>query len=74
MLKLEKSVSQTTWIKGHRTQFGEEANAEFNKIGEDALIGLDEAGARGESGESYMQALEESSEVNKLEIEKNEDN
>lgn len=46
MLKLEKSVSQTTWIKGHRTLFGEEANAEFNKIGEDALIGLDEAGAR----------------------------
>jgi hypothetical protein len=28
------------------TQFAEEANAEFDKIGEDALKGLDEAGAR----------------------------
>lgn len=28
------------------TQFGEEANAEFDKIEEDALQGLDEAGAR----------------------------
>lgn len=28
------------------TQFGEKANAEFEKIGEDALKGLDEAGAR----------------------------
>ncbi len=30
----------------YRTQFDEETNAEFDKIGEDALIGLDEAGAR----------------------------
>lgn len=28
------------------TQFGEKANAEFNKIEDDALKGLDEAGAR----------------------------
>jgi len=28
------------------SQFGEEAKAEFDKIGEDALKGLDEAGAR----------------------------
>lgn len=28
------------------TQFGEEANAEFDKVGEEALKGLDEASAR----------------------------
>ncbi|XP_059667931.1 uncharacterized protein LOC132313252 [Cornus florida] len=53
------------------TQFAEEANAEFDQIGEDALKGLDEAGARiMENIETRMQAFEESTEMNKLEIEK----
>ncbi|KAJ9180606.1 hypothetical protein P3X46_008825 [Hevea brasiliensis] len=47
--------------------FAEEANAEFDRIGEDALKGLDEAGAR-----VSMQAFEESAELNRIEIEENE--
>ncbi|KAK9290735.1 hypothetical protein L1049_008911 [Liquidambar formosana] len=55
------------------TQFAEEANAEFDAIGENALKGLDEASARiMENIESRMQAFEESAELNKQEIEKNE--
>ncbi|XP_030441814.1 uncharacterized protein LOC115663996 [Syzygium oleosum] len=66
------------------TQFGEEAGDEFDKIGEDALRGLDEAGVCTfssreifldiafivimENIESRMQAFEESTELNKMEI------
>ncbi|XP_028098714.1 uncharacterized protein LOC114298347 [Camellia sinensis] len=54
------------------TQFAEEANAEFDQIGEDALKGLDEASTRiMENIESRMQAFEESTELDKQEIEKN---
>ncbi|KAG6603599.1 hypothetical protein SDJN03_04208, partial [Cucurbita argyrosperma subsp. sororia] len=56
------------------TQFAEDANAEFEKIGEDALRGLDEASARiMENIESQMQVFEESAELNRQEIEKNDD-
>ncbi|KAK1563891.1 hypothetical protein Q3G72_034765 [Acer saccharum] len=55
------------------TQFVEDANAEFEKIGEDALKGLDEASARiMENMDSQMQEFEESAELNRMEIEKNE--
>ncbi|MQL77103.1 hypothetical protein Taro_009496 [Colocasia esculenta] len=55
------------------TQFAEDANAEFDQIGEDALRELDEASARILGNlESRMQAFEESAEVNRQEIEKNE--
>ncbi|KAK7390628.1 hypothetical protein VNO78_25955 [Psophocarpus tetragonolobus] len=55
------------------SQFGEEANAEFDKIGEDALKGLDEAGARITANiESQMIEFEESTELNRQEIEENE--
>ncbi|KAK6943079.1 hypothetical protein RJ641_028456 [Dillenia turbinata] len=57
------------------TKFAEEANAEFDKIGEDALRELDEAGARiMENINSQMQAFEESSELNRQEIERSEQN
>ncbi|KGN54356.1 uncharacterized protein LOC101218084 [Cucumis sativus] len=56
------------------TQFAEEADAEFEKIGEDALRGLDEASARIMGNiESQMQVFEESVELNRQEIEKNDD-
>ncbi|KAL2337014.1 hypothetical protein Fmac_011460 [Flemingia macrophylla] len=50
------------------TQFGEEAKAEFDKIGEDALQGLDEASARvffkiTENIENQMLEFEESAET-----------
>lgn len=46
------------------TQFGEEAKAEFDKIGEDALQGLDEASARiTENIENQMVEFEESAEI-----------
>ncbi|XP_022744844.1 uncharacterized protein LOC111295572 [Durio zibethinus] len=55
------------------TQFAEEANAEFDKVGEDALKGLEEASERiMKNIESQMQAFEESQELNREEIEKNE--
>ncbi|KAL6138841.1 hypothetical protein ACLB2K_064120 [Fragaria x ananassa] len=55
------------------TKFREDANAEFDKIGEDALKGLDEASARiMENMDSRMQAFEESTGVNISEIEENE--
>ncbi|CAN6576190.1 unnamed protein product [Malus baccata var. baccata] len=55
------------------TKFGEEANAEFDMIGEDALKDLDEASDRIlENINSRMQAFEESAGVNIEEMEKNE--
>lgn len=55
------------------SQFGEEAKAEFDKIGEDALKGLDEAGARITANiESQMLEFEESTELNRQEIEESE--
>ncbi|KAL1368571.1 hypothetical protein HN51_022720 [Arachis hypogaea] len=55
------------------TQFGEEAKAEFDKIGADALKGLDEASDRiTASIESQMLEFEELNELNRLEIEENE--
>ncbi|KAK7286886.1 hypothetical protein RJT34_22213 [Clitoria ternatea] len=55
------------------TQFGEDAKAEFDKIGEDALKGLDEAGARIAANiENQMLEFEESTELNREEIEKSE--
>ncbi|GAV68529.1 hypothetical protein CFOL_v3_12032 [Cephalotus follicularis] len=74
MLQAQK-VRLTDYLderSAYLTRFGEEANAEFDKIGEDALRGLDEAGDRiMENIESRMQAFEESMELNKEEIEKN---
>ncbi|KAK7395144.1 hypothetical protein VNO78_15688 [Psophocarpus tetragonolobus] len=55
------------------TQFGEEAKAEFDKIGEDALQGLDEASARITANiESQMVKFEESAELNRQEIQERE--
>ncbi|CAL5210804.1 unnamed protein product [Lathyrus oleraceus] len=55
------------------TQFGEEANAEIDKIGEDALKGLDEASDRITANiESQMIAFEEFNELNRQEIEESE--
>ncbi|KAJ1411286.1 hypothetical protein SESBI_21329 [Sesbania bispinosa] len=55
-------------------QFGEETKAEFDKIGEDALKGLDEASDRITANiESQMLAFEEATELNKLEIQESED-
>lgn len=48
MLQAQK-VRLTDYLderSAYLSQFGEEANAEFDKIGEDALKGLDEASAR----------------------------
>ncbi|KAJ6381441.1 hypothetical protein OIU77_030176 [Salix suchowensis] len=74
MLQAQK-VRLTDYLderSAYLTQFAEEANAEFDKIGEDALKGLDEAGDRiMENIESQMQAFEESAELNRTEIEKN---
>ncbi|KAL4557867.1 hypothetical protein LXL04_036061 [Taraxacum kok-saghyz] len=54
------------------TKFAEDANAEFDQVGENALKELDEASARIMGNiESQMQAFEESSETSKLEIEEN---
>ncbi|XP_071716006.1 uncharacterized protein [Rutidosis leptorrhynchoides] len=54
------------------TKFAEEANVEFDQVGENALKELEEASARIMGNiESQMQAFEESSETNKLEIEEN---
>ncbi|KAA8516325.1 hypothetical protein F0562_016618 [Nyssa sinensis] len=54
------------------TQLTEEVHAEFDQIGKYALKGLDEAAARiMENIERQMQAFEESTELNKLQIEKN---
>ncbi|GLT52693.1 hypothetical protein SLA2020_260170 [Shorea laevis] len=55
------------------TQFAEEAGAEFDQVGEDAFREIQEAGdSIMENIESKMQAFRESQELNKLEIEKNE--
>ncbi|KAJ4953486.1 hypothetical protein NE237_030318 [Protea cynaroides] len=55
------------------SKFAEDANKEFDEVGENALKELDEAGARiMENLESRMQAFEESAELNKQEIDKNE--
>ncbi|KAL5166538.1 hypothetical protein HKD37_18G051477 [Glycine soja] len=51
------------------TQFGEEAKAEFDKIGKDALQGLDEITA---NIESQMVEFEESAELNRQEIQEHE--
>nr|XP_043636369.1 uncharacterized protein LOC122607457 [Erigeron canadensis] len=54
------------------TKFAEEANVEFDQVGENALKELEEASARIMGNiESQMQAFEESAESNKLEIEEN---
>lgn len=75
MLQAQK-VRLTDYLderSAYLTQFAEEANVEFDEIGENALKQLDEAGTRiMENLESQMQAFEESSELSKLEIEKNE--
>ncbi|KAE8719443.1 putative pentatricopeptide repeat-containing protein [Hibiscus syriacus] len=76
MLQAQK-VRLTDYLderSAYLTQFAEEANAEFDKVGEDALKGLEEAGERiMENIESQMQAFEESQELNRQEIEMNED-
>lgn len=55
------------------TQFGEKVNAEFEKIGEDALKELDEASARITANmESQMLEFEESAEINRQEIQERE--
>ncbi|GAU35686.1 hypothetical protein TSUD_162580 [Trifolium subterraneum] len=55
------------------TQFGEKVNAEFEKIGENALKDLDEAGARITANmDSQMLEFEESAEFNRQEIEERE--
>ncbi|XP_007026789.2 PREDICTED: uncharacterized protein LOC18597598 [Theobroma cacao] len=75
MLQAQK-VRLTDYLdekSAYLNQFGEEANAEFDKVGEDALKGLEEAGERiMENIESQMHAFEESQEMNRQEIEKNE--
>ncbi|KAL4311167.1 hypothetical protein GQ457_01G018670 [Hibiscus cannabinus] len=76
MLQAQK-VRLTDYLderSAYLTQFAEEANAEFDKVGEDALKGLEEAGERiMENIDSQMQAFEESQELNRQEIEMNED-
>ncbi|BAT97328.1 hypothetical protein LR48_Vigan661s001400 [Vigna angularis] len=75
MLQTEK-VRLTDFLEErseYLSQFGEEAKAEFDKIGEDALKELDEAGARITANiESEMLAFEESTELNRIEIEESE--
>ncbi|KAJ0520822.1 hypothetical protein HanIR_Chr10g0463641 [Helianthus annuus] len=54
------------------TKFAEEANVEFDQVGENALKELEEASARIMGNiESQMQAFEESAESSKQEIEEN---
>ncbi|RDX93351.1 hypothetical protein CR513_24402, partial [Mucuna pruriens] len=71
MLQTQK-VRLTDYVderSAYLTQFGEAAKAEFEKIGEDALQGLDEASARITANiESQMLEFEESAELNKQEI------
>ncbi|WCJ28428.1 hypothetical protein M5689_010127 [Euphorbia peplus] len=75
MLQAQK-VRLTDYIderSDYLTQFAEEATVEFDKIGEDALKDLDEASSRiMENIEGQMQAFEESVDLNKSEIEANE--
>ncbi|XP_058099588.1 uncharacterized protein LOC131243948 [Magnolia sinica] len=75
MLQTQK-VRLTDYLderSAYLTQFAEDANAEFDAIGEDALKGLDDAEARIMGNiESRMQAFEEKSESSKQEIEKSE--
>lgn len=75
MLQTQK-VRLTDYLdekSAYLTQFAEEANAEIDQIEESALKGLDEAGDRiMEKIESRMQAFEESVELERQELEKNE--
>ncbi|KAJ7961290.1 8-amino-7-oxononanoate synthase [Quillaja saponaria] len=75
MLQTQK-VRLTDYLderSAYLTQFAEEANSEFDKIGEDALKGLDEVDARITANiESQMQDFEESAESNRDEIQENE--
>ncbi|XP_061374194.1 uncharacterized protein LOC133316461 [Gastrolobium bilobum] len=75
MLQAQK-VRVTDYLderSAYLAQFGEEANAEFEKIAEDALKGLDEAGARITANiESQMLEFEELAELNRQEIQKRE--
>ncbi|KAK7294646.1 hypothetical protein RJT34_17536 [Clitoria ternatea] len=75
MLQTQK-VRLTDYIEersAYLTQFGEEARVEFDKIGEDALKGLDEASARITANmESQMLEFEESAELNRQEIQERE--
>ncbi|XWS55559.1 hypothetical protein CRYUN_Cryun09bG0010500 [Craigia yunnanensis] len=73
MLQAQK-VRLTDYLderSAYLTQFDEEANADFDKVGEDALKGLEEPGERiMENIGSQMQAFEETQELNRQEIEK----
>ncbi|CAJ2656030.1 unnamed protein product [Trifolium pratense] len=75
MLETEK-VRLTDYLderSEYLTQFGEEAKAELDKIGEEALKGLDESSDRITAKlESEMLAIEESNELNRLEIDESE--
>lgn len=75
MLQTEK-VRLTDFIderSAYLSQFGEEAKAEYDKVGEDALKGLDEATARITANiESQMLEFEEATELNRQEIEESE--
>ncbi|TKY65887.1 hypothetical protein E2542_SST08749 [Spatholobus suberectus] len=71
MLQTQK-VRLTDYLderSAYLTQFGEEAKAEFDKIGKDALQGLDEASARITANiESQVVEFEESAELQRQEI------
>ncbi|XP_054784895.1 uncharacterized protein LOC129291517 [Prosopis cineraria] len=75
MLQAQK-VRLTDYLderSAYLTQFGEEAIAELDKVGEDALKGLDEASERITANiESQMLEFEEFAELNRREIEENE--
>ncbi|XP_028773790.1 uncharacterized protein LOC114730847 [Neltuma alba] len=75
MLQAQK-VRLTDYLderSAYLTQFGEEAIAELDKVGDDALKGLDEASERITANiESSMLEFEEFAELNRREIEENE--
>ncbi|KAJ0979605.1 hypothetical protein J5N97_015079 [Dioscorea zingiberensis] len=75
MLQTQK-VRLTNYLDeraAYLTQFAQEADADFNEIGEKALKDLDDAEARiMEKMDNQMEALEETSEVRRQEIAKNE--
>ncbi|CAJ1803779.1 unnamed protein product [Sphenostylis stenocarpa] len=75
MLQTQK-VRLTNYIderSAYLAQFGEEAKADFDKIGEDALQGLDEASARITANiESQKVEFEESAELFRQEIQERE--
>uniref|UniRef100_A0A7N0U880 Uncharacterized protein n=1 Tax=Kalanchoe fedtschenkoi TaxID=63787 RepID=A0A7N0U880_KALFE len=72
MLQTQK-VRLTDYLderSAYLTQFAEEANAEIDKIGEDAVKGLEDAESRiMDNLESSMRGLEELAELNRQEIE-----